>query len=76
MALGRLVGCSVDFHQFYFIGGFIMTGTEIMFAINSIWGFYFFSIWTNKDSYNVTLKMLFLGFGVANLLFAIGKLPF
>ena len=53
-----------------------MSGTEIMFAINSIWGFYFFSIWTNKDSYNVTLKMLFLGFGVANLLFAIGKLPF
>ena len=53
-----------------------MSGMEIMFAINSVWGFYFFSIWTSKNAYNVTLRMLFLGFAVANLLFAIGKLPF
>ena len=53
-----------------------MNGMEIMFAINSFVGFYFFAIWTKKDSYNLTLKMIFLGFGIANLLFAIGKLPF
>ncbi len=53
-----------------------MNGMEIMFTANSVLGFYFFSIWTNKNAYNVTLKMVFLGLGVANLLFAIGKLPF
>lgn len=53
-----------------------MSGMEIMFTINSVLGFYFFSIWTSKDSYNVTLKMIFLSIGIFNLLFAIGKLPF